>query len=245
MPRGQADFGMYAPKTVGATLADMADLAVRLGSIVEYDRRGDVIYIDDFETPKGKYIDASYGTGSKAILDSSVAKSGAQSIKLVTGGTINQYSRTQHYMPLSALGRLGLKVSASLHRMDAFASTFVLWLETYTGTQLVNAKIQIDVDGGILKYFDENGWQTFESGLELYALYSFIFHNMKMVIDLDTNKYVRFLIDSLSYDLSAYSLNTSTNTRAPYSVAVFTLTDLYGRVWNCWLDDLVFTINEP
>ena len=49
MPRGQADFGQYAVKEVSASISDMGEVAARLGSIDIYDKRGDVVFFDNFE----------------------------------------------------------------------------------------------------------------------------------------------------------------------------------------------------
>ncbi|GAI49683.1 unnamed protein product, partial [marine sediment metagenome] len=63
MSRGQPDYGSSAVKEVAGTLADMGELAARLSSIVEYDRRGDVVYLDDFEEPVLKWSPLAAGAG--------------------------------------------------------------------------------------------------------------------------------------------------------------------------------------
>lgn len=48
MPRGMPDWGEYSPQEVVSKLLDNAELAARLGSPVLFDRRGTVIFMDDF-----------------------------------------------------------------------------------------------------------------------------------------------------------------------------------------------------
>ncbi|GAH95398.1 unnamed protein product, partial [marine sediment metagenome] len=40
--RGQPDYAALAPKEIAASISDMGEVAARLGSIVTYDKRGDV-----------------------------------------------------------------------------------------------------------------------------------------------------------------------------------------------------------
>ncbi|GAI56753.1 unnamed protein product, partial [marine sediment metagenome] len=55
MAHGQPDFGMYQIAKTIYRLADMGELAVRLGSIVTHDRRGDVIWMDNFDSGIAKW----------------------------------------------------------------------------------------------------------------------------------------------------------------------------------------------
>jgi len=56
MPRGMPDWGQYSPQELIDKSLDMAELAARLGSPCLYDRRGTVIFYDDFNTGDGKWL---------------------------------------------------------------------------------------------------------------------------------------------------------------------------------------------
>ena len=65
MAHGARDFGIYAPKETIVTIEDLGELAVRLGSPVNYDRKGDVVWVDGFEDGIDKWdIDLTLGRGS-------------------------------------------------------------------------------------------------------------------------------------------------------------------------------------
>ena len=62
MAHGHPDYGGAAPLATVYTLQDLAELAARLGSIDVFDRRGNVLLLDDFESGIKKWLFG--GTGS-------------------------------------------------------------------------------------------------------------------------------------------------------------------------------------
>jgi len=49
MPRGHPDYGQAGPTSLIATVPDLGELAARLGSNNTWDRRGFILWYDDFE----------------------------------------------------------------------------------------------------------------------------------------------------------------------------------------------------
>jgi len=245
MPRGQPDFGMYAAKEDVASLADMADLAVRLGSIVEYDRRGDVIYLDDFEAPAEKFRSTAI-SGGYVVLDGEVALSAAQSVKLVTAATKDNYQSIFIHLSPVALGKHGVKISASLYEMQNHDSHFIIWEDVEYGLLGYSAGIKINPYNKTLEYYDrDEGWVVFDDSFTVLGTTKRVFHNMKLVVDFTTGKYVRFMFDVFTWDLSEYNLDFYEPTPDYIYVANFELRTLENEVRTIWLDDFVYTINEP
>ncbi|MBA7692260.1 hypothetical protein ES703_100823 [subsurface metagenome] len=131
MPRGQPDFGQYQQKTVGATLADMGDLAVRLGSIVEYDRRGDIVLLDDFESPVLSWATTLASPLAFMRLDSTNVKSGAQALQIRTDNIASD--ALYAYKALSTLGTLRLGAEISFSYLTATTSV-VVFIHHFDGT---------------------------------------------------------------------------------------------------------------
>ena len=71
------------------------------------------------------------------------------------------------------------------------------------------------------------------------------FHNIKLVADLVSGKYVRLLINNTEWDMSAYNFSKVNSTLAARCRATFQLHDVDGYAFTCWQDDFVYTINEP
>ena len=68
-----------------------AELAARLGSPDTFDRRGDVLWMDDFESGL-KWRTSLLGTGSLIDLTATMAASGGKCCRLVTGSANNDYA---------------------------------------------------------------------------------------------------------------------------------------------------------
>ena len=73
------------------------------------------------------------------------------------------------------------------------------------GTQRFLARIKINTGAGTLSYLDINGaWQSFAS---VYgSMYPYSLAYAKLVVDASTGYYVRFLLNGVEYDLSAFAL---------------------------------------
>lgn len=245
MPRGQADFGAYSPKALGASLADMADLAVRLGSIVEYDRRGDIAYLDDYEGPVERF-NKTGDAGCAAVLDSAYPYSGSQCVKLTTAGVDEDYYEIGYNIVPMVTGKHGCKIALNPVDMKTYDSKFWIYLIIWDGTHHHVAFIELNPHDKTIKY--QNAAEvmtTFETNLQLEGMAGVLFHNIKVVIDLDTGKYVRLMMDTLSWDLSAYSYLKEAQVHVPYIAAGFALTDLEGHAHTIYMDNFVYTINEP
>jgi len=85
MAHGQPDYGMYTLANTIYRLTDMGELAARLGSINTYDRRGDVIFLDSFESGLTAWSPSSACTGSDLVQSAKHARSGGFSAKFVCG----------------------------------------------------------------------------------------------------------------------------------------------------------------
>jgi hypothetical protein len=113
----------------------------------------------------------------------------------------------------------------------------------YTGAKLYYAWVRLDLNAETLAYLDSAGnWQVFATGIKQYA---HMFRSSKLVVDFTTEKFVRFILDSIEYDLSAYGLYSVVNTDAPGYVIGFEHKRYDGAVTNTvYLDDVIATINE-
>jgi len=240
--RGQPDFGMYAPKTVGASLADLGDLAVRLGSIVEYDRRGDIVCLDDFEATILKWSADPWVGTEYARLDSTSVKSGSQAVRLHTPDTAFASITISKGVPILGSKRLGFEVSFS--RLSTNLDLF-LEIYYYTGTRRLFAAVQLD--NSTRKLYVYNAGGAYEEVADTGLLFdrSFLFFTFKLVVDFDTLKYVRLLFNINEYDISSISLYTRSSIGAPYVITHITLSNKDADGGDVWLDNFILTQAEP
>ncbi|GAI87669.1 unnamed protein product, partial [marine sediment metagenome] len=154
MAHGQPDFGMYAAKETVASLADVGELAARLGSIVAQDRRGDVIFLEDFEAPILNWTGAGPDHGEVQRLYPDAACMGSQCVYLQTGATAEDYSDVIHRIQVTPNQRYG--VEARIQRVLGEAYYDIeIWI--YNGTVYRRAEWRYDNVNKRLLIIDSGG----------------------------------------------------------------------------------------
>jgi len=242
MPRGQPDYGQYQQKVVGGTLSDMADLAVRLGSIVEYDRRGDIVFLDDFEELILKWATPVIGAGY-VRLDSTTAKSGSQSVKLYTDvGGVATAAMVKRFVVLGVM-RVGIEISFSDLTDDA---DFIFHTTYWDGTTAWRSRLWWDYSARTFYIFDEirDYWVAVVNYGSLRRG-EYVFYPIKLVLDFVNHRYVRVMLAGTEYDLSAYTIQPIASAGGIYLLTAFTIINTAAVNNQCWVDDFILTMNEP
>jgi len=179
-----------------------AELAARLGSLVNFDRMGNVIYSDDFSCGLGGWSKLLSGANAAVEINVVYAASGGYSVKLTAGSTVGHWSQLYHAGGVRPASRIGMAASFSL----PLAFGYVYVQATYrTATHF---------DTLTARYDPENEKLAVRTGDLAYAQVAadvgilsqpYVFNWMKVVADISTHKYVRVLFNDLSIDASAHS----------------------------------------
>lgn len=240
MAHGQPDYGMYAlAKTIYA-LADMGELAVRLGSINCFDRRGNVIWMDNFEGTKDRWVVTYTGGDGTWEIVSTNPHNGAFSAYLTTAAALGAVAQVGRSLSYPVKSKYGFEIAFLI---GATTVPLEFRIETSDETYITTFKIIYNHSAKTLTLVDQdNASQTIESVFSVVAGY---WNKVKVVADLVTRKYVRLMINSFSWDISAYG-------GYPIAVAVPYLVNNYvfitsNSVWGAGvkLDDCILTQNEP
>ena len=243
MAHGQPDFGMYSVAATIYRLADMGELAARLGSIVTFDRRGDIVWLDDFEGDVDKWLQLPYGDNSEIVLSPDAARNGSFSAKLTTGDETNDYCRMRHYSLYPVSSRIGFEISFTCN--DDLSYLYVSQ-RLYDGSYEHYARLLYLPPTDVLQYLDENEkWQDLVTDLDL-SPFNYVFHTVKLVIDLESHKYVRAILNDVEYDMSAlsYYRTEDTTTRPDWEQEILTITGADSNE-SIHVDDAIVTQNEP
>ncbi len=242
MPRGQPDFGLYAVKETVASLSDLGELAARLGSIVTYDRKGDVVWFDDFQGDLAAWLKYKGGAGADAYITADNAKRGAFCCKMISGGDGGGYMAITHYGGGLVFSKLGVEVSFTL---NAFITQLRVPFLYYDGTNFYDAEIRyFPIDREIKYRGSDNLFHSFATLTKL-STSGYVFHTLKYVIDLPNGKYNRVLLDNVVYDLSDIAIKIRTSTEFPYlslNIGAFTEEDVNKT---SYVTDVIITQNEP
>jgi len=223
-------------------LSDMAELAVRLGSVVSYHRSGTVIFADGMEHGTAPYYEQISGTGSAILPVTSPTFQGGLSLKCTAGSDANETSGILKRMQPVILGRVGLEGTWSF---DTVCEAFKLQIQHNTGAVKRTYGIKIDPVNDIIKYRNENNvWTTVQSYVTTTGD-KYLFHVAKLVVDLVTGEYCTLYLDQSTIDLSGllprYGVDV-TMARLEFGLEINSRT---GENDIGYIDNMIITTDEP
>lgn len=242
MGHGTPDWGLTAGQVTVYQLTDMAELAVRLGSIVTHDRRGDVIWLDNFEDGLGKWDSSSSGAGAGVGLSSARARSGWLSALLTAGSDGSRYAEIYRGFNLPVLSRLGVEISFNVP--VAFES-LVLQLHVLDGSTRYRFEVTYDDANNRLDRLNDAGGLTTVASSVILAGWGKMFHTLKLVGDLTTGKYQRLILNDATYDLSDGAAFSSADAGAARLEMTLRVTGRSAQNDTVHIDDVIVTQNEP
>lgn len=242
MAHGTPDYGITAGRVTTYQLTDLGELAARLGSPVTFDRRGDIIWWDDFECSLNKWNTAISGTGASAAVSTERARNGENSAKLVAGSTGATNAGLTHRQPIPVLSSLGYEISFC-------AASEVSWLqwdlEIYDGANVRSYLIRWRDDLNELHYYNAAAAFVPFASIGQLRRDPTLFHTAKLVVDALAGQYRYFMLDSTVYSLAGIVANaTPTATEPHMSIAIIN----FGRAGlndTVYVDDAILTQNEP
>lgn len=242
MPHGAPDFGPSAVKETVASMADLGELAARLGSIVTYDRKGDVYWFDDFEDDIAKWLAGGDDATYEVVWSPIAAHMGAFSMELKAGLGGSYYAYMRKFAAPIPLTRLGFECWFTI---NAHSEYVLVTIGRCEGGNVTYGELKLNPATGTLQYLDTLGvYQTIHTFTDLETtLYHFA--PIKLVIDLITGKYVRALFLNYEYDLSNYALE-----EAATEAGDSTWMQIYhkgedGTNRSIYVDNVILTQNEP
>jgi len=242
MPKGQPDYGLYRAQNTIVGVADPGESAARMGSIVTFDRGGNIIWLDDFEGTLGKWGIEIEGPGASAKLSAEAARSGALSAKLISPDDAGDRVGIKRWFPLPVESNIGFEFSWARAHQLAYIYLYFYFVEA---ARSYSFRLRYWIAQNYLQYYNIDGdYISLEpraySGKETH-----IFNTIKLVVDYANKKYVRALFNSQAFDLSACSVRVAAG-GTPYTLRtyIYAETGVTPNV-NTYIDDVILTQNEP
>jgi len=233
---------MYAVKEVTASISDMGEVAARLGSIVTYDKRGDVVEFDNFEEPVLRWSPFSPGTGYiRLSSDYHAIKSGSQGLELKTDAAAGSNAYMLKNLAVLGSRRLGLELSCNPGNVD-----LILHLQmdyNMEGKRYV-AYTDFNIETGIVRLQTPDGLIEIEE-IPAAGMMSNLWHTVKLVVDVDTGYYQRFLFDSSEYDISDRAIYSPDPGAFNLVVVEIGIENIPAAAATCYVDNYVLTMLEP
>jgi len=241
MAHGAPDWGVFETLSTVYRVTDLGELAARINVVNTFDRRGNLVWWDDFEDNLNKWNAVVSGGAPTYELSTTEARSGAKSCKLQPGATAGNSVGVARYAGLfTGTEKIGLELSAILNeylRLELYI--YKIQSDAYQLAQirydLTSSTLDLNVGG--------TGIVTLDSALELKP--NNTWHTLKMVADFtDASVYTRLLINNLVYDLSAYSLFSSSISADDHYYIKIVAYNMADGAHPAYIDDVIITQNE-
>ena len=209
MARGLSDWTIGSPSEVIHVSQDTAELAARLGSLNVEDRKGNVLWYDDFSCGVAGVYD--YNPDTYRYLYCSI-------------DTINQ-NKPCLVRYINYTGTYGSWLSKYFHLIKAISFGFETALRVHDNLKLIQFEF-MRYSGtrryqfGIRYDHSENGKLYVNNGGSWVGLiipgalsdFRNQYHYFKICGDFSTGKYIRFILDDVVYNLSDRSYQSTSDT---------------------------------
>lgn len=249
MARGTPDYNPSSSQ-YGQQSTDVAELAARMRSIDVLERKGSVIFIEDFSGLLANWYPFASGGGSVNPVANHALRSPV-SIRLIGDANIPDGAMITRRLPIISNGRYGVEVNVSL-AYDAVntPADFLVRVRHYTGSILYQWQLRYKSDTQRLDIMTGTlaapVYVTLPvlPGIAWMETFNLYYNYVKMVYDTGAYNYGRFLFNSYGGDLSAYSAATGSNTTNPHD-AIFLVANSHAVSQAVYFSDLIITIDEP
>jgi len=242
MAHGTPDWAEVAPKTTVYGGIDLAELAARLGSVNTYDRRGDLVWFEDFESGIGAWQRITGGVGAEVVWEGNHSRYGGFCCKLTAGSGAAGRAEIDRFFTLLYPSKIGFEVSFTIN-YDIEEMLFEIIL--YDGTYYHKMGIRYHPNWGNLYLWNSEGvYEEFWNGWRLLGGVD-RWKTLKFVVDIGTGKYVRCMFERYNFDISAHAYEQSLNSLTPYMVAIIRNNSTDAAPQTVYTDCIIFTQNEP
>lgn len=211
--------------------ADVAELAVRLKSVDIFDRRGTVVWLDDFESDVRKWV------RTNAVWSAVMSDQGSFSCQMVMEAAAFSAEIGRPLPPFMRGNIAGAEIAFCIPDDAYMEFTF------YYNINLIRYFAHVVINNWNA-YIVSPAGNLIPAITDIY-LSPQIFHHVKLVADFSTNRYIRLLLDNEEVKLTNYSLYqvVSAHTRPYGYLWIHTATAALDR--RAYIDNVILTENEP
>jgi len=242
MVHGAPDYGIYAPKATIISIEDLGELAVRLGSIVNFDRKGDVMWLDDFEDDISKWKSQLTGDRGSVLWSPNHPHSKGFSLKATTGATNEDEVYLSKFFAPPVLSRIGYEYHFTSHEKLGY---IIFALQVMEGGSRKLASVKYTRATQLWQRFvTDVGWVDLSPTMELEEG-EYAYNTVKFVLDFVTNYQVSLIVNKTTYDLSSFPLRTRDWDYEDGMKAEITIRNNSAAAAIIYFDSVIITQNEP
>lgn len=220
MPRGHPDYRIYERPAI----AEQA------------------VWQDNFEGPRLGWDASGAAGGSVPVLSQTVFWKGSQSVYLLSPVAAAPHSMIQREFPLVKRGRIGIEffIQAKVYSPGWFRAV----LYVYDGVNGSEVDLDYDTVAETIQILTPAGRPIVATKVFMDED-NFYFLPIKLVVDTDTDKYVKLIVGPDTYDLTQYSMfdlgvHAEKELWVSFDVRGCAVVDMWA-----YIDSFILTQNEP
>jgi hypothetical protein len=236
------DYSKFLGTSLRFSLQDFGELAARLGSVMSYDRRGEVIWFDTFSYGISGWTIGTSGAGAGVSLDAGNGLHGGYSAKLLSGTGVSRLASIQKIFSIFERGRCAIEFCFE----PSSGVEHVLILFNYSsGGRQRSAGVKIRYDNNTVEYQSGNNiYTSIVTDFDDEQAYTKIVF-CKLVLDTENNEYVRALINHHHIDLQGEEVPDVGAFSFTYFSCVIRVVGTSGSNDPLLVKQAIFTSNEP
>jgi len=197
MPRGAPDYFVPA-SNISAVQIDNSSLLVGLGGVMPMDGKGRIYFYDTFKEGLARWGLLAGGNGKIPKLVNSAAFSPPVSIQFTPDqGAGAGVSELRTAFQFTQNNTVGVELALDVQGWDLYQ---YIMMDFRNGVKNYRARVRIQQTNKTVEIETTGGWVLIYGFPEAAGLQSWI--QIKLVFDMGTAKYVRFVIGDTSIDLT-------------------------------------------
>jgi len=244
-PHGKPDWG-HLPSTTVFGLDDMAEAVVRLDSPVMWDRRGQVVMIDDFDQGLGKALPNIPAPDGVLYRYCGRAAHGTICLRIVTGVDGANNAAVAWELPPPVFSPIGLECSFGFSDDTRYVR---LDIEHVSANIYWRFRLRYDYVTSVFEVYNPAGGYTQCLAGIVIPFSGGPTHLLKLVVHPTLGFYWRMILDNTEYDLSAFPGRVATPSpgeELTYRIYVEgQMVNSTRKKGTLYLDRVIGTQNEP
>lgn len=236
------DYSRYLPSSQKFSLQDYGELAARLLSPVNFDRRGEVLAIEDFDYGYNAWAASTAGADSYIKLEAGYAGVTPYCMHF-KAGTSSKYTVTlQRSLASWGLTRGGLEFTFSIGDWSDSVDANMGYSDG-TKWHEIDLRIIRDATNPFQLYYN-GAYHDIVTGFDLGQPIS-MGKTAKIVADFQNDKYIRLVYQGLVIDLTDIPLYNFAFVGPPWIAVTIRLRNQAGHSTEMYLSRVIVTSNEP
>lgn len=200
------------------------------------------VWEDEFESPALKWIPASNFGGTNPVLSTTQAWKGVQSVYFVTVAAGATWAQIERRFPLFKIGRVGIEFFTYLNSRTP--GYLLASARIYDGSNISEALLRLDSQAKTATIITPVG-PIVVATLSFNPAATRSWIPVKIVADMNTDRYTRLLIGPQEIDLSTHLLVPGVASTDKLLRVRFDLIGDAAGAMTAYVDNFILTQNEP